>query len=416
MMAEDHLNVWFNKELVGKLWANAAGFIGFAYEARWLDSGFSISQQLPLSQQEYSPDSGLAHQFFVNLLPEASARTHIVRDLKIADSDFELLKAVGGECAGALSILPANLVPDEKYHYKKLSREQFHQILLRKGVVFNFYSNEERPRLSLAGAQDKCPLFFNGKDYFLPEKASPSSHILKFEISGYRNVPIYEYILTKLAFQIGLPVIDIQLKKDEKHYYLLSKRYDRIIVEQQQIKRIHQEDFCQALGISYSKKYQQDGGPSFRDCYQLIQQVSVKPIEDAENLIRWQIFNVLAGNSDGHAKNLSLIYQENNQPQLAPFYDLVCTRAIERVDPKLALSVGGEMNPDKITVKNWEDLASECHMHKNYLLKIIQHMATELLKVISTESFKEDLKKYPAIQRIERIIVKQCNKALNQMK
>lgn len=325
------------------------------------------------------------------------------------------MKAIGGECAGALSILPVELSPTESNSYKKLNTEQFHKILQRKGIIFNFNSNENRPRLSLAGAQDKCPIFYDGQEFYLPEKASPSTHILKFEISGYRNIPLYEYTLTRLAQEIGLPVIDMDIRQHQKNHYLLIKRYDRHITQQQSILRLHQEDFCQALGMSYKNKYQQEGGPSFYDCYRLIQQVSTKPIEDAENVIRWQIFNVLAGNSDGHAKNLSLLYQNNQLPRLAPFYDLVCTRAIQRIDTKLALAVGDEFDPDKITIRHWEALAVECGIRKQYLKNLIQKLSSALLEAIVEKQFNLHLEKYPSTQRIKKIIMKQCKRILRQI-
>lgn len=147
----------------------------------------------------------------------------------------------------------------------------------------------------------------------------------------------------------------------------------------------------------------------------LIQQVSTKPIEDAENIVRWQIFNVLAGNSDGHAKNLSLLYNNNQLPQLAPIYDLVCTRAIERIDAKLALSVGGEFDPDKVALRHWEMLADECGIRKQYLKKLIQQLSLALLDAVSDEQFQLCLEKFPSIQRIKKIVLKQCQRILKQI-
>src|SRR3990172_10361302 len=107
MAEKDHLTVWYGKRLVGKLWPNQQGEMSFCYEKAWLQDGFAISQQLPLNDSDFNSETDIAHRFFANLLPEANARTHIVRDLKIANSDYALLRAIGGECAGALSILPA---------------------------------------------------------------------------------------------------------------------------------------------------------------------------------------------------------------------------------------------------------------------------------------------------------------------
>lgn len=418
MMNSNDLNVWYKNDLVGRIWQDSHGLIGFCYADDWIKKGFAISQQLPLRKEEYAPSSSKAHQFFVNLLPEGDARLHIVRDLKISNSDFGLLKAIGGECAGALSMLPLDITPSETAQYKQLSETDLKKLVLRQGQIFTFTSFEQRPRLSLAGAHDKCPIFYDGKNYFLPENSSPSTHILKFSISDYRNLPAYEYFLTKLAESIGLPVVQITLKKIEKNYFILVKRYDRILSDNNNIARLHQEDFCQALGYSYKNKYQQEGGPSFLACYNLIQDISINPIQDSENLLRWQVFNVLAGNSDGHAKNLSLLYNENFQTELAPFYDLVCTRAIERIDTKLALSVGGEFDPDKISLLHWEQMANNCNIRFSYLKEMIEEIAQRLLDNLkkTREDFEQAIGAYSALQRVEKVITKLCSRFLKQLK
>ena len=302
----DGLNVWSGLQLVGYLWRDAQGLMGFRYDDEWLEAPgrFAISHTLPLQAGEFAPASGLAHRFFANLLPEGGARDHVVRDLKIANTDFDLLRAIGGECAGALSVLRAEYSPSIHHDYHQLSEEELARLVTRKGQPYT-WTDQERPRLSLAGAQDKCPLLVKDGQYWLPKKESPSSHILKFELADYRNLPAYETFTTLLARAIGLPVVDIHLQSIADTHFALIKRYDRQINNQGQIARLHQEDFCQALGFGHERKYQEDGGPSFADCYQLVQEVSSDPANDLQHLLHWQIFNVLAGNSDGHAKNLS---------------------------------------------------------------------------------------------------------------
>jgi serine/threonine-protein kinase HipA len=410
----DTLNVWHDSQLVGKLFRNALDQIGFQYDKKWVHDGFPVSQQLPLATVEYTPQEGIAHRFFANLLPEANARRHLIRDLKISNSDFELLKTLGGECAGALSILPEDHTIIVKTHYKKLTDEDLYKIILRKGSTVGFTTEKNRPRLSLAGAQDKCAVYFDGKHYFLPTDVAPSTHILKFEVTGYRHIPAYEYFLTQLAKAIDLPVVNCELKKIGVHYFLFIERYDRIIQHDKKIHRLHQEDFCQALGVSYSQKYQQEGGPSFQDCFQFIRKVSAKPLIDTENLLKWQIFNVLSGNSDGHAKNLSIIYEQQKYVHLAPFYDLVCTRAIERIDSRLAFSVGGEFNPDRIGMTHWENLASACQIGKPYLKKLLKQIASTLInniEVVKT-NFENEHGTYAALQRVEMVVTKRCKKEL----
>jgi len=124
----------------------------------------------------------------------------------------------------------------------------------------------------------------------------------------------------------------------------------------------------------------------------------------------WQIFNVLAGNSDGHAKNLSLLYLANGEIRLTPFYDLVCTRAIKRIDYHLAFAVGDERNPSVVTRKNWESLASQCDIRPQFLLNQVTEVAARLLDNLAATktSFESQYGTYPALQRIEQLVSKQC--------
>ncbi len=416
MIDPDSLNVWFNQSLVGYLWRNNVGYLAFRYSSEWLQSdGFAISQSLPLSKNPFLAEHGIANNFFANLLPEGNVRQHIARDLKISNTDFNLLRAIGGECAGALSILNVEQTPDKNQRYQQLSKNEFKKLVLRRGQIYASASSYKTPRLSLAGAQDKCPILFKNNTYFLPESEAPSSHLLKFESPDYRHLPAYEVFTTLLAKNINLPVVNIQLQTIDQNTFAQTERYDRIWNAGEKLERLHQEDFCQALAYGHDKKYQESGGPSFADCFTLLQNVSSDPIIDTQNLLRWQIFNVLAGNSDGHAKNISLVYSKNNRIRLAPFYDLICTRAIERIDDKLAFDVAGQRDPGKITLSDWHALATQCDVGARYIQKLVHESATQLLAQIDStiNQFESVYGAFAALQRIKHIVVKQCNNALD---
>jgi HipA-like protein len=119
MSDPDILDVWYEQRLVGQLWRNTTGAVGFRYYPEWITGGgFAVSRSLPLAAQEFAPEEGAAQRWFANLLPEGAAREHIVRDLKLPNTDFDLLRAIGGECAGAVdsahrptTIGPAALPP-----------------------------------------------------------------------------------------------------------------------------------------------------------------------------------------------------------------------------------------------------------------------------------------------------------------
>ena len=218
----------------------------------------------------------------------------------------------------------------------------------------------------------------------------------------------------QLAAAVGLPAVAIHLRNIDGKRFAEIGRYDRIADEQGEIRRLHQEDFCQALGYGHEHKHQEYGGPTFAQCYHLVQAVSAEPALDIQHLLRWQIFNVLAGNSDGHAKNLALLYSPEGGIRLAPFYDLVCTRAIERIDERLAFDIGGERNPSLVTRAHWEALAHACDIRPRFLLELLDEMAGRLQEqlVPVRETFEEQVGEYPALQRIEQVICTQLQRSI----
>ncbi len=423
MTDPDTLNVWYEDRLVGTLRRNATNQVGFQYCNEWLTSrnGFAISISLPLSPDPYRPEDALAQRFFANLLPEGRVRENIVRDLKIPDSDFDLLRAIGGECAGALSILPDDCAPVVEMTYQEMTTEAFRDLVLRKGQIYAGphagATAHQLPRLSLAGTQEKCPVLLREGQFFLPQGEAPSSHILKFAITDYRHVPAYETVLTDLARRIGLhtAVVEFHYLRVDKHAhdYLVIERYDREVTASGDVRRLHQEDFCQALGVGRERKYEAGGGVSFTDCFRLLREVSSEPALDTEQLLRWQIFNYLAGNSDGHAKNLSLLHHEDNTIRLAPFYDLVCTRAIERIDQKLALAVGGEHMPGNIQPVHWQKQAATLNIRPSYLQTLVIETAERVGQEIepAVEAFQQKHGDYPALQRVLQAVERQCRKS-----
>lgn len=430
MTDPDALHVWYERQLVGYLWRDPANVIGFRYDDGWRESGFPISQSLPLADAPYEPRDGLAQRFFGNLLPEGNLRDRIVRELKLPDTDFDLLRAIGGECAGALTVLADDEEPSTEATYEELGENALYRLILTRGRYYATATGEtdaehgsKRPRLSLAGAQDKCPVLIRDERYFLPQGESPSTHILKFAVPDCRNVPLYEAFLTLLAQNIGLNVVELELKaveiEEATHEYLVIQRYDREVPDGERVQRLHQEDFCQALGIGRQGKYEQEGAVSanFADCYRLLREVSTEPAYDLTQLLRWQIFNYLAGNADGHAKNLSLLYRPTGELRLAPFYDLVCTRAIAHVDTNLALSVVGERRPGYIRRNHWEQFARELKIRPSYLLGVLKEDTETIRRELphSLQSFRDLYGTCPALQRVEQVVHRQCRLAQREL-
>lgn len=406
----DRLGVWHADCVAGELWRDAQDRIGFAYHRDWLEHGFRIGNVLSLQTGAFAPADGKAHAWFANLLPEGAARERIVRNLGIADDDFMLLRAIGGDCAGALSVLPIDQSPDEHGDADPLDDRALQRMLQQRGqgiLPATTARNEALPRLSLAGAQAKCPVLIRNGDYYLPTGAAASSHILKFELPQWRHVPVYEIFLNRIARDIGLPVPETRMEQRHGHRYLVISRYDRE-ADARGWHRLHQEDFCQIAGLRATRKYQAEGGPGLADCAHWIRELSEKPAEDLLNLLRWQIFNWLAGNSDGHAKNLALaqVKRDTNRWRLAPFYDLVCTRAWPNLDRRLAMNVGGEAEPGRIRPEHWRALAEAIGMRSRFVTREIVGVASAIRDAtpVVRENLEQTHGPLPMLQQPEAVI------------
>jgi len=331
------MNVLYKNRLVGKISLNDNSQIFFEYSSLWKKSAdsFPISVSLPFSGKYKRGRED--HRFFANLLPEFRAREAICRGLGISiDNDYQLLEAIGGECAGALQIVSENSTKEEVSNYQLIPPEEIAKAV-KSFLPYTRLNRGGKLRLSLAGAQDKWPVYLEKNKLYWPVGGAPSSHILKLSNRDFKGLHINEAYSTFLASKLQLPTIKVDVGKG----YSLSPRYDRERDSERNIYRIHQEDFCQAMGFSSYMKYENEGGPNLVDCVNLVRRVSISPAEDVLNLIRWQIINLLIGNSDGHTKNLSILYTLEG-PQLEPFYDIVSTRVYKGISRDMALSVGSE--------------------------------------------------------------------------
>ncbi|MDA3941755.1 MAG: type II toxin-antitoxin system HipA family toxin [Spirochaetia bacterium] len=402
------LKVLYQKKLVGKLFSNDNSQITFEYSSAWKESSdsFPVSFSMPLSG-EYKRGRE-DHRFFANLLPESKAREGICRGLGISiDNDYQLLKAIGGECAGALQIVAEDYTEDEIYDYQLIPLEEIARAV-KSSLPYTRLNRGGKLRLSLAGAQDKWPVYIDKNKLYWPGGGAPSSHILKLSNRDFKGLHINEAYSTFLASQLLLPTI----KVDVGDGYSLTPRYDREQDSEGDIIRIHQEDFCQALGFSSHMKYESEGGPHLSDCVNLIRRASISPAEDVLNIIRWQVINLLIGNSDGHVKNLSILYTSDG-PRLAPFYDIVSTRIYKGISRNMALYVGSENDPGQIRYSNWLILADELEIKPALLERTISSLI-KLLEENLPLWHKQFIKLQcdnPVLERINQLITKQIRRS-----
>jgi serine/threonine-protein kinase HipA len=150
----------------------------------------------------------------------------------------------------------------------------------------------------------------------------------------------------------------------------LIERYDRARDAGGQMHRIHQEDFCQALGVLPDAKYEKEGGPGLAHCVSLIREYSIQPAIDIKALLDWTVFNYFIGNADAHAKNISFLLLPEG-PRLAPFYDLMCTAVYPNLSDRMAMRLGGEDRPDWIIARKWTQCAADLGIKETIMHKVL---------------------------------------------
>lgn len=355
-MAEE-LRVYWNSTLVGLLWREKTE-LSFRYTEGYRSGpgALPLSRHLPLREEVFTTKDTLA--FFANLLPEGEIRHKIARRIGVSPENvFALLAVLGGDCAGAVSVLPPGLQPGTSGRYRPLSSQELAREL-EELPAHPLLAGEEGVRLSLAGAQNKLPIFYDGNQFFIPEGNYPSSHIIKPAIRDLEDTVTNEAFCMNLARAVGLPVPAVQVLEVGGQRVYLVERYDRIPSPTVPMERLHQEDFCQALGIPPEMKYEVEGGPGFKDCFSLVNEWSDEPILDSLLLVNWALFNFLIGNADAHGKNLSFLYGKATI-RLAPFYDLLCTAVYPRVNTKFAMNMGGQRDPRYCSASHLAQFAKE---------------------------------------------------------
>jgi serine/threonine-protein kinase HipA len=232
-------------------------------------------------------------------------------------------------------------------------------------------------RLSLAGAQDKLPVMFDGLRIGLPKGGQPSTHILKPSIAAVEGRVINEGFCLALAQAMGFPTAQAQIHRVSDRSMLLVTRYDRRVGDEGQAVRIHQEDFCQALGVVPEMKYQSEGGPDLKACFDLLRKATRPSAPQVLRLLDAVAFNALIGNQDAHAKNFSLPYA-GSLPAMAPLYDLLSTAVYESLTPKMAMKLGSKCKFAEVQARHWEQFAEEAGLSKAQTKKRILRIAQEL--------------------------------------
>lgn len=358
------LDVYMHGVLAGILERRSQARLRFTYDEGWVaEARPPLSLSLPVRGEPYEHEE--CSPFFEGLLPEGDFLKAIARTLHIsADNPFQLLTELGGECAGAISVAPAGGPQPgrDPRPPRWLSEEELAALLAelpRRPLIAAIDEIEDGGgfRLSLAGAQDKVGVILGGDRIGLSHGRPPTTEILKPPIPHVAESVVNEAFCMSLAAHVDLDVASARPAIANSQEYLLVRRYDR--GGETVDGRVHQEDFCQALGLVPAVKYEKEGGPGVADCAELIRRHFSAPARDITAFLDALLFNFVIANHDAHSKNYSLLLDGPGSIRLAPLYDLISTGVFRETDRKLAMRYGGENRPAYLRGRHLDRLAAD---------------------------------------------------------
>lgn len=375
---------------VGVLDVAKDGDLSFRYERGWLERTqlphHPLSLALPLASDPY--DHHRAGPFFDGLLPDSrQTREALARYLQVdATDDYALLYQLGRDCPGAVTVMPTGdeVIADENVETKwdvldddRLA--EYIEALPRRPL---FIDADGELRLSLAGVHHKAGVGVVDRQIALPRGRTPSTHILKVDIDGLPDSIRVEHFCLRLAEAVGIPVPFSTIREVKGMPYMIIRRYDRVGVNGQQVfRRLHQEDFCQALGRFPRQKYEKDGGPGWQECFELMKNAT-DVVTARTQLLNRAIFQFLVGNPDAHAKNYSVVYWLD-RIELSRLYDVNNAAAFrsfyKQQRPRLAMFVGGNSDPLTLTPENWKAFARETEFRPRFVLRQLLDMAGRMI-------------------------------------
>ncbi len=208
----------------------------------------------------------------------------------------------------------------------------------------------------------------------LPFPGRPSTHILKPSSARFPAMTENEAFAMRLAARMGVSVASVQPGVVADRSFLLVERYDRHVEDEGTVRRLHQEDFCQALGIPPAQKYASEGGPGFARCLDLVRRVCARPAREVLKLLDAAILQLLLGNADAHGKNYSLLAGPDESIEVAPLYDLLSTIAYPDLSPTLAMKVAGRGRLRQLRRGDWERFAASVGMAAGFVQRRVREL------------------------------------------
>jgi serine/threonine-protein kinase HipA len=410
------LLIYLAEQRIGTLALDkSTNLVKLEYESSWQETGYPLSPALTLDNA-HSRD--VAYNYIDNALPEGEARKLLADHLGVSERHvYSQVRAIGNDLAGAVTF-KAN---EDRTEVSSEANEPQFRVIEADELTKRLASKEDiglltwddKPRLSVAGVQDKLNVLINEEGQIgFGDGTLCSTHILKFEKHNCPNLVLNEYFCMKLSKAVELPTAEVAFTRFEQYPTLIVKRFDRKYApEQFKVFRRHVIDGCQALNLPRDYKYERnlgDGrdvqhirdGASLPRLFELAKTMA-SPVESLQWLINWQLFNLMISNYDSHGKNVSLFFDKRNN-RFTPAYDLVNVAMFEQFKHVLAMAMGDEFDPDSINAYQIADFAETCGLNKKLLSRQLCNLADKVIAILTQQSFIEKITQEPHFTEEDR--------------
>ena len=353
------------------------------YTEEWKDFGYEISPHLSF---DASISSASIKRFLDNLLPEGKGLDDLISFTHISKNNiFGLIQAIGFETSGALHFgtTDKDALPQFRPITVDELIERIDEIESKSIIIW-----DKKPRLSLAGVQEKLPVLLKNGSLGLANGSLSSTHILKFQTKRNKNIVVNEYFCMSLAREIGLNVATVELRKYGEHPVLMVERFDRVVSDDS-IERLHIIDGCQILDLPSSYKYERNfgsgrdvshmrEGASFTKLFEVANTCSI-PATAKLQLLDWAIYTLIIGNSDAHGKNISFFVSQSGV-NVAPYYDMLSIIMHEGVDHELAMAYGDVFDINGILGYPLREFAEQTRINPKLVSTRIKIMCNKVNK------------------------------------
>lgn len=385
------------------------------YESDWQQMGFPLSPALSLDNAH---SREVAYNYIDNALPEGEARKLLADHLGVSERNvYSQVRAVGNDLAGAVTFKASEdkseVLPEaNEPQFRVIELDELTKRLASKEDI-GLLTWDDKPRLSVAGVQDKLNVLINEEGQIgFGDGTLCSTHILKFEKHNCPNLVLNEYFCMKLSQAVELPTAKVAFTRFEQYPALIVERFDRKYApEQFKVFRRHVIDGCQALNLPRDYKYERnlgDGkgvqhirdGASLSRLFDLARNMA-SPVESLQWLINWQLFNLMISNYDSHGKNVSLFFDKRNN-RFTPAYDLVNVAMLPQFKHVLAMAMGDEFAPDSINAYQMADFAETCGLNKKLLSRQLSNLADKVITILTQQSFIEKITQEPHFTEEDR--------------